>query len=53
MTELRAHLQEAVARAEEEAKVMVASSKSAHQATEVAQEASTNREALLAENGAL
>jgi hypothetical protein len=32
---------------------MVASSKSTHQATEVAQEASTNHEALLVENGAL
>jgi hypothetical protein len=31
----------------------VASSESAHQATKVARETSTNREALLAENGAL
>jgi hypothetical protein len=31
----------------------MASSESARQATEVAQEASTDREALLAENGAL
>jgi hypothetical protein len=53
MIELHAQLQEVVAHAEGEAKATVASSKSAHQAAEVAQEASTDREALLAENGAL
>jgi TolA-binding protein len=53
MTELCAQLQEAVAHAEREAKATTASSKSARQVAEVAHEASTDREALLAENGAL
>jgi hypothetical protein len=53
MIELHAQLQEAITRAKGEAKATAASSESARQATEVAQEASTVREALLAENGAL
>jgi hypothetical protein len=53
MTELYAQLQEAIAHAEREAKATTASSESARQATEVAHEASTDRKALLAENGAL
>jgi hypothetical protein len=40
MTEFCAQLQEAIARAKEEAKATVASSESARQAAEVAQEAS-------------
>jgi hypothetical protein len=53
MIELRAQLQEAITRAEGEVKAMAASSESARQAAEVAQEASTIHEALLVENGAL
>jgi hypothetical protein len=53
MTELRAQLQEAITHAEGEVKATAASSESAHQAAKVAQEASTDCEALLAENGAL
>jgi hypothetical protein len=53
MTELRTQLQEAIACAEGEAKAALASSESARQAAKVAQEASADREALLAENGAL
>jgi hypothetical protein len=51
--ELQAWLREAIARAEEEVKAAAASSESACQAAEVAHETSTDREALLAENGAL
>jgi hypothetical protein len=46
MTELRAQLQEAIVRADEKAKAAVASSESIRQATKVAQEGSTIREAL-------
>jgi hypothetical protein len=53
MTQLYAQLQEAITHAEEEAKAAAASSESARQPAEVAQEASTDCEALLAENGAL
>jgi hypothetical protein len=53
MIELHAQLQEAITRAKGVAKAVAASSKSARQATKVAQEASTVCEALLAENGAL